>query len=256
MSRTIGFSGTRWAVLAAAAAFGVAAGGNVSAGGKPPADVKVTVDIADFVVDSLGNNVDLRIGSDRLGSYPGTDANVTSQITPNSLGSFWSLTTYYSSKGALKASTRRVWFDLTEPAAPGQPAPPLSTGYSQASLIANCYQDGVDLLTMGQGSVAQCRGLFRFQAPDGKWYRLAFQPQNYPETDKMQVTCTLSSGSGATTACSRWTVSPNTVSPRVTTPDGTPKSLVRLVEIDAGGAVVNPDLGDYYVSFSIKIARQ
>ena len=248
------FSGGSWVVLAMAGGFGLAATGNkVWAAGKPPGDVKVTVEIADFVVDSLGNNVALRVASDGLGLYPG-DPNVTSQITPNSLGSFWSLTTYYSSRNTLKASTRRVWFDLTEPV-PGQnptpPAPPVSVGLLQASLIANCYQDGVDLLTMGQNAVAYCRGLFRFQAPNGTWYRLAFQPQNYTETDKMQVSCTASSGG----ACSRWTISPNTVNPRFTI-DATPKSLVRLVEIDSAGSVLNDALGNYYVSFSMKIARQ
>lgn len=254
MERKLKFSGASWVVLAMAGAFSLAVTGNkVWAAGKPSGDVKVTVDIADFVVDSLGNNVALRVASDRVGLYPG-DPNVTSQITPNSLGSFWSLTTYYNSKNTLKASTRRVWFDLTEPV-PGQnptpPVPPVSVGYLQASLIANCYKDGVDLLTMGQDAVAYCRGLFRFQAPNGKWYRLAFQPQNYIETDKMQVSCTASSGG----ACSRWTISPNTVNPRVTI-DATPKSLVRLVETDSGGSVLNDALGDYYVSFSMNIARQ
>lgn len=228
-------------LLAAAGVIGVsAAGGNYST-------VPVTTTIADLGASA----VPLRVGSDGKGAYPGADAKVVSGIYRNMQGSGWALTTYYSAKRRLQGSSRTVWFDLTEPATAGNPPAPVPEpgALLQAHLIAKCDQAGVDMLAMAAGTSAVCPGTFRFQAADGSWYRLAFNPENYPHVDPIRVTCTAADGAG----CQVWTLAPSgQPSPG---DDPNPKNLSRLLLIDANGGVLDDLRGDYYISFSITVAR-
>lgn len=242
MARRLRSAGLLAVVLATAGTF------SMSAAGKPFGDVKVTTTIADVGPSS----VPLRVGSDAKGAYPGLDTKVTSVIWRNMQGSGWSLTTYYSSRGTLKGSSRSVWFDLTEPASVGNPPAPIpgAGAYLQAHLIAKCDLVGVDMLTIPLGVSAACPGAFRFQsASNGPWYRLSFQPDNYPEVDLMKVTCTASDNAG----CKVWTILPDGT--RITGTDPNPKSLNRLLHIDSAGTILDDTLGDYYLSFSITVAR-
>ncbi len=251
MLQRLGFSGFVAVAMVATATL------SASAAGKVPADVNVTVTIADRSPDG-----GYRIQSDTLlnGQYKASaTTKVTTKIASNLQGNFWILTTYYTTRKGIQAGDRFVWFDLTEPELANQPAPPITSDFVQAQLVANCYKDGVDLLTMQISAPLappqECRGSFRFQTTDGKAFRLAFQPQNYSETDRMGVRCTVRNT--ANTACNAWTISPigNRVNPDPLE-DRNPKSLVRLVQIDPSSeAILNDQLGNYYVSFFISMTR-
>jgi hypothetical protein len=235
----------------------VAAGSlSVTTDAAPPSAIQVTTTIADF-----GASYPLRIQSDRQGAYVTKIVkNVTqveSVLWSTSAGTDFTLTTYYSSKGSYAASNRSVFFDLTEEAVSrGFVTPAIGTdssgmpvpyGQATAHLITKCSMVNVDMLSMPQGSVALCPGTFRFQAPNGQWYRLAFQPENVAQVDRMNVTCTRYDR-----GCRTWTVTPGTTT--VTGTDPNPKSLNTLLRIDAGGTVLEEG-SDYRLSFSITVAR-
>ena len=117
-----------------------------------------------------------------------------------------------------------------------------------AHLIAHCSRIGVDMVKMSIGQVALCPGSFRFWAPDGRWYRLSFAPENFPEVDALKATCTASDSAG----CKIWTVTPGgTVSSGA---DPNPKNLGKLLSIDQAGNILDYG-GNYYMSFSITVAR-
>ena len=108
---------------------------------------------------------------------------------------------------------------------------------------------GVDMTSMAVGMTVACPGVFRFQAPNGLWYRLGFQPENYPEVNRMNVTC-LSADSGG---CKQWTVTPEGTT--TTGSDPNPKNVNKLLQIDPVSENVLADLGDYFVSFYITLVR-
>ena len=94
-----------------------------------------------------------------------------------------------------------------------------------------------------------CPGSFRFEAPNGRSYRFSFQPANFPEVNRMKFTCLGSDSIG----CKLWTLTPSGTTD--TGADPNPKNLNKLVEIDPGTDQVIADLGNYYISFNITIAR-
>ena len=215
----------------------------VSAAGPPTTTIPVTVTLAD-----TQGFYPLRVQSDTAGAYINS-ATVGSVITTDKSGSDWQLTTYYRSKGRYAPSSRRVLFDLTEQAAPGLfPTPISAPTYMSAHLIAKCSLVGVNMLKLATGQSALCPGGFRFWAPNGQWYRLSFQPDNYPHVDRLKVTCTSSDATG----CKVWTISSSGT--QLTGDDPNPKSLNKLLLIDEGGIILEEG-GDYYLSFSITIAR-
>ncbi len=135
------------------------------------------------------------------------------------------LTTYTGVK--FTPSGRKVYFDLTEPASDMNPAPPIGTAYLSAHLIAKCRLMNVNMFRMPTGLTVQCPGSFRFQAPNGSWYRLSFQPDNFPEVHRLNVTCLASDGGG----CRQWSITP---SGNPVGLDPNAKNLTRLLQIDPG----------------------
>jgi len=158
------------------------------------------VAVATTLADNL-NGYGLRVRSDGAGSYANTKQ--IQSLIQGTTGD-WTLTTYTTTPRGFVGSNRTVFFDLTEPVAPGNPPPPFQTASVQAHLIAKCHLVGVGMTSMAAGTTVACPGVFRFQAPNGLWYRLGFQPENYPEVNRMNVTC-LSADSGG---CEQWTVTP------------------------------------------------
>jgi hypothetical protein len=234
----VGIAVVSCVMLALGSVFGV------SAAGRPPSDIPVTVTLAD-----VGDGgYPLRVQSDDLGAYVHSKTG-TAIITFNRAGSDWQITTYYLSKSKYVPSNRTVLFDLSEQVTAGNfPTPIESPTYMPAHLIAKCSQVNVDMLQIPVGQSAFCPGAFRFWAPNGNWYRLSFQPENYPQVDPMRVTCQSSDPAG----CKVWTITPgNTV---LTGDDPNPKSLHKLLWIDGGGTILDEG-GDYYLSFSITVAR-
>lgn len=220
-------------------------------------DIEVATTIAD-----MANGAPLRVQSDRQGVYvtsAGKTKQVTSRLLVYSHGTDWTLTTYYFSKGKILASNRSVFFDLSEQAADGAfPTPPLGqdpsgaatpSGWATAHLTAKCSLVGVTMTRMTAGAVAHCPGSLRFRALDGLWYRLSFQPENYPQVDRFAVRCDAVNSGG----CTRWTISPATT--RTTGDDPNAKSLNTLLHIDEGSGEVLAVGGDYYMSLSITVTR-
>jgi len=205
----------------------------------PRADIPVTVTIAD-----TQNLYPMHVQSDVQGAYVNTKQ-VQSLILNG--GGEWALTTYYGRN--FTPSNRTMFFDLTEPVSFSNPPAPIGTAYVQSHLIAKCALVNVDLMKIKTGAPAQCPGSFRFQAPSGLWYRFSFQPANFPEVNYMKVACIESDATG----CKTWTISPS--GSRLTGTDPNPKNLNKLVQIDPGSDAVIADLGDYYLSFYITVAR-
>jgi hypothetical protein len=213
-------------------------------GGGPGADVLVT-----STITVQANGAALRIQGDGKGPYTRT-----SQVTSVILGGShdWLLQTYYTAKGKTAASDRSVWFDLTEPAFAGNPPPPIAAGYLQARLMVSCINapQPIDILTLPVGAPVLCPGHFNFVMPDLKtYYRLHFKPTVYSETDWIQVTCTAAYPQGG---CGAWSFEPTGAA---TATDLNAKNVGRLLKIDAGGIVLDDNLGGYYLSFKITATR-
>jgi hypothetical protein len=221
-------------------------------------DIPLTISIAD--VGATGSPFLVR--SDQKGSYVTKTVNKTRQVEAvlltNSRGHDWALTTYYASKGGYAASDRRVFFDLREQVAYGafatplvgyEAAVPVEYGLATAHLIGKCSMVNVDMVKMTAGAAASCPGTFRFKALDGQWYRLSFQPENFPHVDRMKVSCERADATG----CREWLVVPGNAI--FTADDPNPKSLHALVNIDEGGAQILGEGGDYLLSFAIRLTR-
>ena len=218
---------------------------DLSAAGKS-SKVLVTTTIADSQ-----NGSSLRVASDTQGAYVTTfnrkQEAVSSSINRYQDGTDWMLTTDYSVNQT--PSNRTVFFDLSEPATPGNPVPPITMGNGQAHLIAKCHLVSVDMYTLSPGASADCPGSFRFQVPDGSWYRLSFQPDNFPNVNRLRVTCISADSAG----CKVWTITP--ASSVVTGTDSNVKSRNKLLLLDGNTEAILADFGDYYLSFSITVAR-
>lgn len=226
--------------LAGLAMLGLLQARTHGAGPVKPTNTPVTT-----TIDNSVNGYQVRVESDFKGSYVST-SQVSSLI--DTLGD-WSLTTYSTSRRGFTASTRSVFFDLTEPVASTNPLPPMQSGYVQAHLIAKCHLVNTGFLQIPAGSSVQCPGSFRFQASNGLWYRFSFQPENFPEVDRMNVTCDAADAAG----CRLWTITPGGTA--ITATDPNPKNVNKLVQIDPSRDTVLADLGDYYLSFRIRVAR-
>ena len=216
----------------------------VAAPASKPTHTPVTVTIAD-----TQNGYPLRVGSDTQGAYVEIRRTTTSAIERYSTGTDWMLNTYYI--GAQQTpSNRSVFFDLREPASLTNPAPPFATGYAQAHLIAKCRLINVDLFALALGAHADCPGSFRFQAAGtGLWYRLSFNPSNFPEVNRLRVRCTASDDGG----CKMWTIAPSGAS--LTGSDPNVKNVTRLLQVEDYTEEYVADLGNYYVSFLFTVVR-
>jgi len=232
-----------------------------NAGAPKPGPVKPTEFQVMTVIANEGGSHALSIQSDNQGPYVTKTVNravqVTSVINQNASGSDWTLTTYYTAKGGYVASDRSVFFDLSEQVAPGSFATPdmdaTSPGMTEYGRVSSflqtrCSMNNIDMLTIPVGSTAVCPGALRFLAPNGQWYRLAFQPANYPDVDPFHVTCNAADATG----CKTWTITPSGTT--VTGDDPNPKGSNKLLLVDSGGGVL-AEGGDYLTSFSITVAR-
>jgi hypothetical protein len=209
---------------------------------KPAGDTAVTATIADSL-----NGFPLRVKSDGAGVY--TNTTTTRSLIQGNTGD-WELTTYTRDKrGNLIAGPRAVFFDLTEPVAPGNPPPPFQTSTLQAHLIAKCSVVGVNVLTIAAGTTASCPGDFRFDLSNTLAYRLSYAPNNFAEVNYMDITCLAADSKG----CKQWTIA--TDGHALTGSDPNRKGVQKLLQIDPQTTGIIADLGDYYISFFISLAR-
>jgi hypothetical protein len=207
-------------------------------------DVPVRATLAD-----AANGSSLRVGSDGMGDYV-TTSQVSTLIQALPSGSDWMFYTYYSPRPrAYAASNRGVRIDLSEQITAGAfPTPIASPTVMPAHLKVHCSAMNIDMIQIPAGQSVECPASFRFWAPDGLWYRMAFTKANYPEVDQVVVRCEASASNG----CQRWTIRP--AGTALTGSDPNPKNYGRLLKIDAEGFVVAVG-GNYYVSFAFTIAR-
>jgi hypothetical protein len=231
------------------------------AGAPKPGPAKPSEYQVMTVIANEGGSHPLSVQSDNKGPYVTKTVNravqVSSVINRNANGTDWSLTTYYTAKGGYVASDRSVFFDLREQVGWGSfatpdmdAASPGTTEYGRVSsfLQTRCSMNNIDMLTIPVGSTAICPGALRFLAPSGQWYRLAFQPANYPDVEPFKVTCDVADATG----CKTWTITPSGTT--LTGEDTNPKGLNKLLHVDSGGGVL-AEGGDYLTSFAITVTR-
>jgi hypothetical protein len=209
------------------------------AAAKASGDTPVTTTIADSL-----NAFPLRVESDHLGPYTNTSP---TQSLIQGIGD-WEMTTY-TVKNTVVPGNRAVFFDLTEPVAAGNPAPPIQTATVQAHLIAKCHVVGINVLNIAQGTTVSCPGDFRFDLSNGTAYRLSYAPNNFPEVNYMDITCLAADSTG----CRQWTIA--TDGKTLTGSDPNPKGVQKLLQINPSTDAILADMGDYYISFSISLAR-
>lgn len=231
------------------------------AGAPKPGPAKPSeYQVVTVIANEGGSGHALSIQSDGKGAYVTKTVNravqVSSVISQNSSGSDWTLTTYYTAKGGYVASDRSVFFDLREQVSTGSFVTPdmdasvagaQEFGRVTSFLQTRCSMNGINMLTIPVDATAVCPGALRFLGPDGQWYRLAFQPANYPDVEPFHVTCDAADATG----CKTWTITP---SGTTLTSDDNPKGSNKLLRVDSGGGVL-AEGGDYLTSFSITVAR-
>lgn len=224
---------------------------------KTMSTIEVTASIADL--GATGQPYLVR--SDGKGAYVSVTSNKTKQVSSiliqGRYGTDWSLTTYYSERNSYRASDRTVHFDLGEQVAAGSfPTPflgtengiPVERGEVTAHLITKCSVVNIDMLALTTGTTVSCPGSLRFRSPAGEWYRLSFQPDNYPQSERFRVTCERAD----TTGCREWTIGPD--STRISGTDPNHKSRNTLLSIDEGGTILAQG-GDYLLSFGFRVTR-
>ena len=233
--------------LAALASVVITGGLVVQAAGKPAPDIPIAITLADNI-----QGYPLRIASDGQGAYVNT-TQVSSMLQVLAGGTDVMLYTYYTKRGGYAPSNRGFRIDLSEQDTSGDFAAPVLAPTVPVHLKVHCSGEGVDMLRIGLGQSVTCPGGLRFwqlTSPSaGNWYRLSFQPDNYPEVDRFAVRCAAADGTG----CRRWDISP--AGGRITLADPLPKNYTRLLQIDESGSNVLAEGGTYFVSFAMTVSR-
>ncbi len=205
-------------------------------------DVPVTTTIEDFEAAIAPT---LQIQSDGFGSYQNS-RDLQSVIQSGS--GDWVLDTN------TRTSTRGVKLDFSQPVAGSGPnggAPiPLPTGTYKARIITKCHLYGNNLLDLAGGQTVPCPLTIFFDLGSDS-YRIQMNPVTgvyvYPETNFVNVTCTSS-----VTPCSQWKFEPTAIAP-----DGSLRNRANLTKIvTSKGKTTEFNQGDFYFSFSIRMAKQ
>src|SRR6266508_1699647 len=169
---------------------------DAGAKGKPPADTAVTTTIDGLGVDTLPT---LRLQSDQLGAYKNSSS--LQSILQASLGDWVLDMLNYNS-----SPQRKVLIDLRDPvpgSGPngGAPIAPFAYQLVRARFIAKCTQNGIDFRTMQPNNIYPCPLAVAFDDASGVRYRLAENPNNFIETNWVQVTCV---ATDVNSKCNQW----------------------------------------------------
>lgn len=217
----------------------------VPTGAAPAKSVPVRTIILDYAADVAPT---LNLQSDGLGHYLSSKT-LVSEIQP--IGD-WVVDAINPAR-----ATRQIFVDFATPipgSAPGgtDPIPPPLGKYAFRAMARCSVYDG-GLLTFTAGQVKSCPMTVGFDI-GGTRYRYVMDPLTavngpFPETNPATVTCIYPTT--GTQPCSQWKITP---SGTYVESDGTVKyrNVAKLLE-DATGAAI--DRGDFYVSFSIVIAK-
>ena len=215
----------------------------------PSKNVPVMSIVLDYAADIAPR---LNIQSDGRGDYVNSSS-LVSQI--QAIGD-WEL----DAKNP-KGATRKISLDFSQPVAGsapggGDPVGPPSGAY-KFRVIAKCSLYGNSLLAFTAGAVKSCPLHVGFDYNGATW-ALQMNPYasaigSFPETDAATVTCIFPTS--GTSPCSQWKFSP---SGTYTAADGSEKfrNVAKLLEYTTShGNTVAIDRGDFYVSFSILLAK-
>ena len=194
----------------------------------------------------------LQIKSDGLGGYL-NNRDIQSLIQGGA--GDWVLATN------LKSSTRMVYLDFSQPVAGSGPGPngapiPLPNGAYHLRVITKCHLYGSYLLGLSSGQTVDCPMTIGFEiGSDG--YRIQMNPRTgvyvYPKTSVVNMTCT---GTAPDTQCNQWKLEP---SDTFVAPDGSlsKRNRANLTKIvTSKGKSTEFNQGDFYFSFSIRLAKQ
>jgi hypothetical protein len=147
---------------------------------------------------------------------------------------------------------RTILVDLRDPvpnSAPNGTTPTAPFGYEKVRgrFIAKCSLYGGNMQTMYGGLSISCPLAVAFDQ-GGRRYRLAFNPENFPnEVDPVNVTCMNPVG---TAKCSQWRIEPSVVQT-----DGTMKNRAKLIRVASSRKETDQDLGEFYMSFAINVTN-
>ena len=211
----------------------------VGAKGKPPSDTAVTT-----TIDGLGVNTlpTMRIQSDQLGAYKNSSS--LQSILQASLGDWvLDMLNYRSSP------QRKVLIDLRDPVSGSSINPFGATGYQnvRARFIATCSQNGIDMRNMQPSpNVYPCPMAVAFDDASGVRYRLAENPNNFSETNWVQVTCV---ATDANAKCNQWKLQPS-----ATQLNGEVKNVASFPRLRPTPPP-DQDMGDFYLSFTIHVTN-
>ena len=204
-------------------------------------DVPVTVTIEGLGIDTAPT---LRIQSDQQGAYKHSKS---LQSIIQGIGD-WEL----DMLNFTSSPQRAILIDLRDPvpnSAPNgtTPAAPFTPQQVRGRFIAKCSLFGGNLMTMYGGLSISCPLAVAFDQ-GGRRYRLAFNPENFPnEVDPVTVTCMNPVG---TAKCSQWKVSPS-----VMQADGTLNSRAKLIRVASSRKETDLDMGEFFMSFAINLTN-
>lgn len=224
-------------------------GVSLSLAAAPPKNVAVRSIVLDYAADVAPG---LNIQSDGAGDYVNSST-LVSQI--QAIGD-WEL----DAKNP-KGATRKIILDFSQPiagSAPGggDPVVPPSGAYKFRA-IAKCSLYGNSLLAFAAGAVKSCPLHVGFEYNGATWalqmdpYTAANGP--FPETNYATVTCIFPTS--GTSPCSQWKFTP---SGTYISEDSTVKyrNVAKLLEYTTShGRTTVIDRGDFYLSFSILVAK-
>jgi hypothetical protein len=148
--------------------------------------------------------------------------------------------------------------DPNDPDGWTDPTPPFPSNYvyirflSQASRVKS-------MLALVNGEMIRVPLIIGFDYPSGTRYRIHMTPNSdavypYPLTDYVDTTCTGVDASG----CNRWQIRPDGFNGGCATADcSVLQNRVKLIKVvTSKGRTTEIDQGDFYMSFSIDIAKQ
>jgi hypothetical protein len=210
--------------------------------GKPPTDTPVTSTIDGLGVDTLPTQ---RLQSDQAGSYKNSSS--LSSILQAALGD-WELDMI----NFTSSPQRKALIDLRDPvpgSGPGGGAPiaPFAYQLVRARFISKCSQNGIDMRTMQMNIVYPCDMAVAFDDASGVRYRLAENPNNFAETNLVQITCV---ATDANSKCNQWKIEPS-----VTQLNGERKNVAKLLKVATKPHQTDQDMGDFYLSFTIHVTN-
>ena len=147
---------------------------------------------------------------------------------------------------------RKVLIDLRD-AIPGSgpnggaPTAPFAYQLVRPRFISKCSQNGIDMRTMQPNNVYPCPMAVAFDDARGVRYRLAMNPNNFSETNWVQITCV---ATDANSKCNQWKLEPS-----VTQLNGDRKNVTKLLKVATNPHQTDQNMGDFYMSFTMHVTN-